>query len=342
MASCAHQYWLRLHQGENGIEIQYTNRLHHISNSLPNPTKQRPSLLFFIGKQFKGRALRALFPDITILNSRKYGIANICVHPTTKDDQHPILIADSCPDYSQVKLRGKETCHEIKSYQVAWLDESSPQKKQQLADHLVARLFSLFIDVLCIFAPDCGGIDGVVNLLAAWTASGSASSLPDAVRPRLLVVTSIPGESFASEALRFRLRLLSNRKFSEIFSSLNVVNELGNGRTRSREHFKGLAEVIQHETHTIRAERINSQTLFSMVHISAFFDAALCQFASSLQVFDFVQCSREETPVSHNFQHQLSTLMRLCSEHDIPANVIWDFIASVVVLDGFPPDMHSM
>jgi len=342
MAACAHQYWLRVHQGENGVELQYTNRLHHISTLLPDPAEQRPSLLFFIGKQFKGRALRALYPDIPILNSRKYGIANICVNSATKNDKHPLLIADTGPDYTQVKLRGTSTCHETKNHKVAWLDESSPQRHQRLAEHAVARLFSLFIDILCIFAQDCGGLNGVVDLLTAWIAIGSASSLPITVRPRLLVVTSIPGDVFASEALQFRLRVLSDRKFPELFSSLNIVNVLSTDRTPSREHFSGLAEVIQHETHLIRAERVNSQALFSMVHISAFFNAALCQFATSAQVFDFIHCSREETPVSHNFQHHLRSFMSLCCELNLPANAIWEFVASVVVLDSFPPNMHSM
>lgn len=341
MALCAHQCWLRVHQGETGVGLQYTNRLHHISTSLPDPVKQRPSILFFFGKQFKGRALRALFPGNTISNCRKYGIANICADSTTRNDEHPILIADSSPDYKQIQLRGKDTCHETINHPVAWLDEGDQEKKQHLANHVLSRLISLFIDVLCIFAQDCGGLDGVVDKLAAWTAIGSASSLPRAVRPRLLVVTSIPGDVFASEALRFRLRVLSDHKFSELFSSLKVVNVLGIGRTPSHEHFSGLAEVLQHETHLIRAEKVNSHTLFSMIHVAAFFDAALRQFVNALQTFDFIHCSREERPVSHNFQQHLSTFMSLCSEHNLPANIIWDFVASVIVFDSFPPDMHS-
>ncbi|KAH7378945.1 acyl transferase/acyl hydrolase/lysophospholipase [Cadophora sp. MPI-SDFR-AT-0126] len=340
MALCAHQYWLRVYQGENGVGMQHTNRLRHISTSLPDPVNQRPSILFFLGKQLKTRVLRALYPGNTISNCRKYGIANICLYPATQNDQHPILIADSCPDHTQAKLRGKDTCHETINHPVGWLDEGDQQKQQHLADHALARLFSLFIDVLCIFSQDCGGLDGVVDMLAGWTAIGSASSLPGAVRPRLVVVTSIPGDIFASEAIQFRLRVLSDRKFSESFSSLNVVNVLGRGRTPSREHFKGLAEALQHETHLTRAEKINSHTLFSMIHITQFFDAALRQFATSPQTFDFILCSRELCPVSHSFQHHLSIFTGLCSEHNIPANMIWDFIASVVIFDSFSPDMH--
>ncbi|PVH67631.1 FabD/lysophospholipase-like protein [Cadophora sp. DSE1049] len=340
MAACAHQYWLRVHEDENGVGMQYTNRLHHISTSLPDPTKQRPSLLLFFGKQFKTRVLRALYPGNTISNCRKYGIANICLHPATQNDKHPILIADSCPHKTQVNLRGKNTCHETISHPVGWIDEGDRQKQQHLADYALARLLSLFIDVLCIFAQDCGGLAGVVDMLAEWTAIGSASSLPETVRPRLVVITKIPGDTFASEALQFRLRVLSDPKFSESFSSLNVVNVLGIGRGTSYKHFSGLAEALQHETHLIRAEKVNCHALFSMIHVTKFFDAALRQFATSPQTFDFIQCSREAYPVSPSFQHHLSTFMGLCSEHNTPASMIWDFIASIVIFDSFPPDMH--
>lgn len=172
----------------------------------------------------------------------------------------------------QVKLRGsKDTCHETINHLVAWLDNKNGRQKQRhLADHILARLFSLFINILCIFAQDCGGLDRVIKILAAWTVISSALGLPSAVRPRLLVVTSIFGDTFDSEALRFRLRVLSNPKFSELFSSLNIINILGICRIPSRKHFNGLAEVLYYETHLIRAKRVNAYTLFSIIHIAAF------------------------------------------------------------------------
>lgn len=167
MALCAHQYWLCVHQGENRVELQYTNRLYHILTSLPDPTKQHLSLLFFIGKQFKGRALYALFPNNTILNCQKYSLANIYVNLAIKNNKYPILIADSCLDYTQVKLRGKYTCYKTTNHQVAWLDKSDQQKQQQqLGELVIARLLLLFIDIFCIFAQDCGSLNRVIDIVA--------------------------------------------------------------------------------------------------------------------------------------------------------------------------------
>jgi hypothetical protein len=208
-------------------------------------------------------------------------------------------------------------------------------------DRIHARLLSLFADVLCIFAQDCGGLDAVAERLTTWTAIGSASSLPGSVRPRLLVVTSISGADFNSEALRFRLRVLSNPKFSASFSSLNVVNVLGSTRLPSREVFSGLEMILRDETSKSRAERINTHTLFSMVHVSAFFDMALRNFATSAQhTFDFIGSTRESNPVPANFPQHLKSFIGLSSKHKLPENILWDFIASAIILDSFPLDMH--
>ena len=342
MVSCLHQQWLRAQRDENGFVLHYSNRIGNIANSFPRPAKQYPSLIFFIGKQSKSQALQALFPENSISNCRKYGIANICAEPTTTQDDHPLLLADSSPDFAQTNLRGKTVCHETKKYQVAWPDDGSgPITEQGLANLLHARLLSLFIDVLCIFAADCGGLDGVAEKLASWATLGSASSLPISSRPRLLVVINVPGHLFVSEALRFRLRVVAHPKFAESFSSLNLVNLLGSNRRRPRAQFGSLREVIYQEISMARLERVNTHTLFSMMHVASLFEMALKSFAAiPWQEFDFISSSRGDNPVSYNFGNHLKSFLSLSLAHNLPDNILWDFVGSAIILDAFPTDMH--
>jgi hypothetical protein len=198
----------------------------------------------------------------------------------------------------------------------------------------------MFIDVLCIFAQDCGGLDGVADVLAARITIGSASSLPISTRPRLVVVTSISEPEFEAEALRFRLRVLSDPKFPESFSKLSVVNVLNSTRL-PLELFGELETALQDEIGAARLERMNTHTLFSMIHTTDFFNKAIRNFASSpLQAFDFIRCTREDHPVSPSFQQHIESFLGLCSENKISERFLWDFIASAIVLDGFPADMH--
>jgi hypothetical protein len=134
--------------------------------------------------------------------------------------------------------------------------------------------------------------------------------------------------------------VLSDSKFPDSFSSLNVVNVLGTGRAR-RANFSGLAAVLGDEIRTARLERVNTHTLFSMVHLTAFFDMALRDFAASPRsTFNFIQRSREDNPVPPNFQRHLVSFMNSSSDQKLPESILWDFIASAIVLDCFPPDMH--
>ena len=341
MASCVHQQWLRLDQDGNGFQLQYGNRLGHIALSLPRPAKQYPTLILFLGRQFKTRALKAIFPGNGVSNCRRPGIANVSPDSSTVDDDYPLLLADCTSEHTQPDSSRGGSCHETTTHPIAWPDDGRPLTRQDVTDCIQARLLSLFTGVVCIFAQDYSGLDGVAEKLAAWTSTGSASSLPASTCPRLVVVANIPGPRFRSEALCFRLRVLADSKFPRSFSSLQVVNIPGPNRTPSREHLSGLGVILTEEAAAARLERISTHTLFSMTHVAAFFDVALRGFAASpWHTFDFIRCTREDNPVHPSFQRHLTSLMTISSEHQLPGSALWEFIASAIIMDAFPPDMH--
>ncbi|KFY95373.1 hypothetical protein V498_03386 [Pseudogymnoascus sp. VKM F-4517 (FW-2822)] len=342
MPPCSHFQWLRIREDHTSFVIQYGNRLNNIANALPSPSAQYPSVVLFIGTTLKNKALRDLYPQNEVSTCRKFGIANICIDSTTADEEHPVLLAESVPDYSQAKPRGKQKCHDTSNHHVSWpSDECNGPQRQQFINHVHARLLSLFTDVLCLFAQDHGGLDAVAETLITWATIGPASSLEHPIRPRLLVVANISGNTFASEALRLQLKVLSHPGFSDSFSSLNVINVLGASGHTPRGHFSALEQVLKEEIRFQRAARINTHTLFSMVHIAAFFDLALQNFAKSpLSTFSFIHASRNDFKVSPNFSQHLRSFMSVLANKKLPGRFAWEFIASAIILDAFPPDMH--
>ncbi|OBT40488.1 hypothetical protein VE00_07880 [Pseudogymnoascus sp. WSF 3629] len=288
----------------------------------------------------KSKALRALYPQSAISTCRKFGIANICIDSTTENEEHPVLLAESVPYYAQAKSRGKPTCHETSNHPVPWPSLKIP-RRQEFIDHVQARLLSLFTDVMCLFAQDYGGLDAVAETLMTWATIGPASNLEHSIRPRLLIVANIPGNHFASEAMRLQLKVLSHPGFSNSFSSLNVINVLGASGHTPRGHFSAFEQVLTEEIRLQRAARINTHTLFSMVHIAAFFDLALQNFAlSPLSTFSFIHASREDFKVSPNFPNHLTSFISVFADNKLPDHTAWEFIASVIILDAYPPDMH--
>ncbi|KFY31307.1 hypothetical protein V493_01224, partial [Pseudogymnoascus sp. VKM F-4281 (FW-2241)] len=78
-----------------------------------------------------------------------------------------------------------------------------------------------------------------------------------------------------------------------------------------------------------------------MVHIAAFFDLALKNFTESPpSTFSFIQASRDDFKVSPNFPEHLRSFMKVLAEKKLPGQYAWEFIASAIILDAFPPDMH--
>ena len=58
-----------------------------------------------------------------------------------------------------------------------------PIRPEDLVDYVHASLLLLFINVICIFAADCGGIDGVIDKLTIWARIRSESALLGAICP---------------------------------------------------------------------------------------------------------------------------------------------------------------
>ena len=344
MASCSHVQWLRLSQEHKTFSLQDGHRLHSITQSLPRPSKQYPSFLFFLGKGSKSVALRNLFPETRISSYRHYGIANICLDPKTSDDDYPLIIADGCQSGATYVTNStpEYKCHETTNHLLDWPEsENEPPQQQSIIDITNARLLSLFIDVICIFAEDYGGLADVVTQLTNWAAYGSASSLHLTVRPRIVVVTRIPGNVFESEVLHFRSQLFSTPKFSEVFSSLNVVNLLAKLRPNSQTQFGALKEVLGQELQTARFARISSSAMFSCIHLKAFFGKAVQRFVQRPEArFDFLRASRDENPVNPELPDHIDTFMSFSRDHKFPDGIPVPFVASAILLDSFPPDMH--
>ncbi|KFY31633.1 hypothetical protein V493_00940, partial [Pseudogymnoascus sp. VKM F-4281 (FW-2241)] len=354
MSPCSHFQWLRIREDHASFVLQYGNRLNNIANALPSPSTQYPSIVLFIGKTLKNKALRALYPQNELYSASGTDYTGPAFKAGSGAQAFEMYEAAS-----KKGSRGKQTCHDTSNHHVSWPSvEGNGSQRQQSIDHVQARLLSPFTDVLCLFAQDYGGLDAVAETLITWATIGPASSLEHPIRPRLLIVANISGDVFASEALRLQLKVLSHPGFSDSFSSLNVINVLGASGHTPRGHFSALEQVLKEEIRLQRAARVNTHTLFSMVHIAAFFDLALQNFrnppltcraskylhavlySSPLSKFSFIDASREDFKVSPNFPQHLRSFMSALADKKLPGHFAWEFIASAIILDAFPPDMH--
>jgi hypothetical protein len=341
MPDCPHVPLLRIIQDDSGsISLHYGSRLRTLANGLPRPSTQHPSLLALVGRKGKGDPTRNLYPESRHSNHRRQDVANIVLHPDTTNHDYPLFIADCCPTTVEWhrSASADERCHGISNHPIHWPTTwSSSLKRDDLATWVHARLLLLFVDVLCIFGADCDGLPGVAAKLASWAAAGSASKLPQKTLPRVVVVTRVDEDVFETQVSLYTSELLAIPRFSESFSSLNVVNISG----ISRAQLAPLRRTLEREAEVARLNRLETRTLFSATRMAAFFESALRSFSQCPDAkFDFVKSSREYNPVAQEFRTHLRAFLRLSIEHHVPRVVTLSYVASTILLDSFAPDMH--
>jgi hypothetical protein len=338
MRDCKHVQLLSLWREKEGkkTSLAYHNRLRIIADSLPRSSVQYPTLLYFFGHKSKSVALRSIYSESGITKHRHYGAANVKVDPLSANNENPIYIIDTSIDKMiRVGEFTQSPCHNTVTYSIDEAAEAST-----LLDTIYPRLLSLFIDVICIFADDIGGLAAVISKLASWASKRGAASIPCTIQPRVLVVTCIPEETLSSTISDFFTQALAISKFSASFSALNIVNIVGrNPRSRN---YRLLEPVIEQEMLASRKARLDSAMLFSSDHIAAYFDGAVRHFAKGATTgFNFVVEARRDFPVRLEIQGHLKDFLKWCVESRVSYTATFEFIASAILLDSLPPATHS-
>ncbi|MCJ1473163.1 hypothetical protein MMC13_001814 [Lambiella insularis] len=341
MAECEHIGLLQVVAGKQ-IILQDEGRMERAVAAMTNPSWQRPSLLFFLGRKSKDQALHALFPFNTIKKGYRESCARLRIDNATINSDNPILFADSELN-SQYSIQSETpNCHVITAHSVQW----SLPFNHKLSDVLHARLFFLFADVICVFADDIGGLQSVAETLKEWASIGSAADASKKLRPRVIIVTS--GESASPtydvldmDDLRFSLLRAGELNLHESFSGVCLLQLPGSHISSSAKH-RRLKEVLLKHADEMRRIRIEESSLFTGTHLSSLYRQALSHTAKTWRdPFNLIVESRKGNLVEESFTDHVTTFLKLAIALKIPYDDMALFIASAILLDAYPPDMHG-
>ena len=339
MNTCRHIGWFYL-SGRESFHLHYGTRTANVIHEMASPDQQYPSMIFFIGKQSKDTALREIFPNNNIRRGDHDGIVNLRLDSSTFSSDTPLLFADGDPQTHIPSRLGGTTCHECKTLPLAW-----PATKDQSVLHSVyTRLVGLFSDVVCIFAEDLDGLDGVATFLSGWIEKGDASTLPMSVRPRVIIVVCEEEAAATHSVLQIenlRLKLQDHEARAKAFSSISLIHLAGEHISPLARH-RRLKEVLLAEVEISRVERIEQRVHFSAVHFEAFFSRAIHHLATSIdQPFDYIESTRLQNNVQGDYSDHIATFMALSMDVFISYGSLTSFIASSILMDAYPPRMHG-
>ena len=305
-----------------------------------NAESQYPSLISFIGSKYKEVALRELFPNNNIRRDYRNGIVNLRLDSLTISSDLPLLFTDGDLRSLVPNQLGTTICHEQLTFPVEWQPENF-----DIPYILYARLVALFTDVVYLFADDFDGLEKVAAFLVNWVKMGSPSSLPVAVRPRVLVVVREESPTthnvLEMEGFRHILDAEGIEARREVFSSITVIYLAGDYISPLARH-RRLKEVLMMEVEKARDEWFQQRLLFSALHFEALFGQAIKHVVYSIsEPFDFIASARIHNCIRDDYISHLTNFITLANDYFVAYKRLTSFLASSILMDAYPPGMHS-
>ncbi|KAF7594879.1 hypothetical protein BBP40_007913 [Aspergillus hancockii] len=288
----------KLAEDKAAPQLTSGSRLGQLVGELPDPAAQSPQLVFFMGRQLKDQALRQLCGSNYRGQSRHRRSINLRSDNRTLHAQHPQFFADCDPTNRafSVVIDSPRHCHQERSLPI-----EISTAENSLHDLVIARLLFLVIDVVCIFADDVGGLEGVRQILSTWTRIGSTSTLPRVVRPRVIVAVSGQTQSITHTLL----------DEGDFFFQLLHVGEL--------EFYSTFGDI---QISRLPAEKLSPDARYMTLR---------GELSRQLQ----------HARANHGaFTSHLIDFLKLGNKTRAPYDEMASYIASAILMDAYPPGMH--
>ena len=336
---CDHSAWVQVVHARAERKLIYDNKLQSLTADLQSADAQWPSIALFLGNRTKSEAIRTLFPHTSFHSRRRNdSVFHLRSEKTSTGSKYPLYLGEADPNIASCGLElGKTRCHTQLVLPVAW------QSPARFVDLVLARLVFPFANVLCIFASDCGGYEGVCNLLTEWALLAEGNHYPYAARPRVLVVSHDSDEIFANaigvDGLKHDInqRADSDRAYASV-QVLQIPSQSSTDKPRYLKVKNALLNALDRS----RADRITNSLHFNAEQQAALFKRSAVHFAQTIrEPFNYIQEARYGMEVDAQLVHHIEHVGRLARQAKIPDAIFLSLTASSILMDTQPPSMHG-
>ncbi|KIW21912.1 uncharacterized protein PV07_12677 [Cladophialophora immunda] len=324
MPPCRHRGWLEVADGHDtlasnghGFTLHVSDRLDRLVEGLPYPPEQRPSLVLMLGAIRRDKALRALQGSRgeCVRDFSHHADVELVLDSRTRSSQRPILFASGhqTKGLSSSEAGTVARCHRTLDLDMADAHGTSwSQAGKWPADLLSARLVAPLADVVCVFLSDFSSLEKASERLEAWIRLGAPSSLPDSVRPYLILVEDeVPTRRRRADVVRERLSRWCQGSIASVFSGQITVELPKHCSSRRSREYAPLRKAIQDQVQQSERARQETGTLFSARHMAAFFNRQLGHFRSArLEPFNFLHATRLHDPVPGQLSDSLADFIK--------------------------------
>lgn len=330
MAECTNLEWFDLAGSEDHWTLTDLGRLQCITNSLPNPEQQCPSLLVFVGKQLKSTLLQDVYAGNHVTRRKTHGIANLLIDLDTRTLSSPILFADCTPEAPCTNPRDPwYACHETHRHTIC----GERMSQTALVSRTHVNLLFPFTHVVCVFADDLGGNRACAAYIEHWMNQhrGATGGAVQAC-PHLLVTTT------CLEDLDLLVQVECQASFDSVFESYQVLT-VGHDPAAGSDSFERTLKRLISDSRRLRRQH---HVLLNGVDLARMFARATEVFSENTRhPADLLACSRHPArllsvaDVAHHLLHLRSLTVNL-----VPESVLTELTASAFLVQGYPPGFH--
>ena len=336
MARCEHISWI---SGSNpGLSptgaVHDEGRLARLVAALPDADTQQPSLVLFVGRETKDRAVRQLFPHCFSHRDRKnicsQSMVNLRIDTSTSD--HPLLLADANPRQSAA-TDTINPCHETKTYTV----DRPIGNNISLFDLVHARVFCGLSDVICIFADDFASLDEVVEKLRSW----AANIWRQGMMPASIVIVFTVDYTNPTYHILQQMDLdfdLNEPLLLDSFSGVRTF-PISKGRNSRLVRCCGLKEALLYEVRKVRQLRCKSMCLFSARHLSLFMQDIIKHAVMDERAPDLIDLAFGTQGQRNGYEQHIERYLQLTSD-GAPSIGVMRYLASALRMDAYPEGCH--
>lgn len=191
-----------------------------------------------------------------------------------------------------------------------------------------------------------GGLDAVADRLTYWASFARLSNLPDSARPHVLVITKGDATANVTQSLLewddFRYRVLQDKGVDVLqnFASVKII-QLAGAHLSSLTRYRGLREIIWKALDEARRVRAGSAMLYSANHQAVLFQDAVRHVARTItEPFNAIVATRRGNEVLPDCSTSLEIFFSLAVKSKVLYDSVAYFVASSILVDAYPPQMH--
>lgn len=325
-------HFLQLRSSAPGLPGPYLLENHAVYQFLHDLGATKPYLIMAIGGTSKRRWL-ADYAQLAIkYEENEHSVAFSCL-------QDNVFLLDC-----ELHLQADQTLPRLKAgvsrEESRALLTFAARQTRDIAFTLYSNLLSYFSGMVLLFVPDFGGVSQVIEFLCAWLGRAMTQGFPTSTRIILLYDTKLPPDGDVSFQLIASLApYLQRLDPTSCCFSINQIKDMVTRCFRlSNSTFQDGMEHMWGEHNYQRLYRKRNGRSFSARHLQNLMQSAIQQFAlEPSMAFDAISASRIHYTLPYRIEGSIISFLK-CSRD---ADKFDSILASALVMDAYPPGMHS-